>query len=135
MIKTVLEIHGVWNVNSETIHKDYLAVFCTLIRIDKTEYITSFTRDPESADRYLPFLNDTGWSSQCSSFFKEFEITQWEFCAQEFHIGRLEDVQLRPNKILPITERRLLHKGPDSRVEQIQIHPDYNSLSTAVCSP
>jgi hypothetical protein len=134
MIMSLLVYHGVRDINCDTIHDHYLAVFCTLIRIGKPEYVAYFTRDPESADRYLPFLNDAGWAPQCSSFFQDFESTQWEFCAQEFHIGRLENVQLRPHKILPVTERKLLHRGPDSVVEQIHIHSDYNYLKTTVGS-
>jgi hypothetical protein len=134
MIRKLLANHGIHDANCDTIHNNYLAVFCTLIRINKAEYITYFTRVPESADRYLPFFNDARWSPQCSSFFKDFESAQWEFCAQDFRIGRLEDVQLLPNKIIPIIKRTLLHKGPDSKVEQIEIHPDHNYLNTAVCS-
>jgi hypothetical protein len=134
MIKKLLEHNGVRDANCDAIHDEYLAVFCILISIGKIKHIAHFTRDPESADRYLPFLNDAGWSPQCSSFFKEFEIAQWGFCAQEFHIGRLEDMRLRPNKVIPIMTRTILQKGPDSIVEKIEIHPDYNYLNTAVCS-
>jgi hypothetical protein len=134
MIKKLLEYHGIRDSNCDIIHKEYLAVFCTLIKIRKIKHIAHFTRNPESADRYLPFLNAAGWSSQCSRFFKDFEIAQWEFCAQEFHMGRLEDMHLRPNKVVPIIARTTLQKGPDSIVEKIEIHPDYNYLSTAVYS-
>jgi hypothetical protein len=134
MIRKLLEYHGIRDANCDTIHEEYLAVFCTLIKIKKTKHIAHFTRDPESADRHLPFLNAAGWSSQCSSFFKDFETAQWEFCAQEFHMGRLEDMHLRPNKVVPIIARTTLQKGPDSIVEKIEIHPDYNCLNTAVYS-
>jgi serine/threonine protein kinase len=134
MIRKLLGNYGVRDANCDTIHDEYLAVLCTLIRIRKTKYIVYFIRDPESADRYLPFLNHTGWSSECSSFFSDFERAQWEFCAQEFHVGRLDDMRLRPNKIIPITARKQLKKGPDSKVEQIEIHSDYNYFNTAVCS-
>jgi hypothetical protein len=132
MIKKLLEYYELRDASCDTIHDEYLAVFCTLIRIRKAKHIVYFTRDPESADRYLPFLNHAGWSSECSSFFEDFEIAQWEFCAQEFYLGRLEDMQLRPNKVIPIIARTLLHKGPDSIVERIEIHSDYNYLNTAV---
>jgi hypothetical protein len=134
MIRKLLANHGVRDANCDTIHDEYLAVLCTLIRIRKTKYIIYFTCDPESADRYLPFLNHTGWSSECSSFFSDFERAQWEFCAQEFHVGRLNDMRMRPNKIIPIIARKQLKKGPDSLVERIELHSDYNYLSTAVCS-
>jgi hypothetical protein len=134
MIKKLLEYHGVRDTNCDTVHDDYLAVFCILIRIGKPKDIAHFTRDPESADRHLPFLNNAGWLPQCSSCYEDFEVAQWEFCAQAFHTGRLEDMQLRPNKVIPITARKVIQKGPDSIVEKIEIHPDYNYLNNAVCS-
>jgi hypothetical protein len=134
MIKKLLKYHGVRGANCDTVHNEYLAVFCTLISIGKIKHIAHFTRDPEFADRRLPFLSDAEWPPQCSSFFKDFEIVQWEFCAQEFHIGRLVNIHLRPNKVIPIIARMTMQTGPGFIVEKIEIHPDYNYLNTAVCS-
>jgi hypothetical protein len=134
MIKQLSEYYGVPDADCDMVHDDYLAVFCILIRIGKPKYIAHFTRNPESADRHLPFLNNAGWSLQCFSFFEDFEVMQWEFCAQDFRIGWLEDVQLPPNKIIPMIKRTLIRKESDFTIEKIEIHPDYNYLNTTVCS-
>jgi hypothetical protein len=39
MIKKLLEYHGVRDTNCDTVHDDYLAVFCILIRIGKPKDI------------------------------------------------------------------------------------------------
>ncbi|KAH7393820.1 hypothetical protein DE146DRAFT_616618 [Phaeosphaeria sp. MPI-PUGE-AT-0046c] len=130
-IKIFLDYEGVRSANYEAIHDHYLAVFGTLIRIGKAGFIKCFTRSLECADRYLPFSNSTNWSPQCRDFFEDFEKAQWEFCALPFRPGELDDQLLRSSKILPITARTCLKKGPDSTVEQIQVHPDYDYLTDA----
>lgn len=131
-IKILLEYHGLRGVNCDIIHYGYLAVLGTLTIIHRTEYITYFTRYEELSDAYLPFHDKSWWSRECHHFFEEFESAQWQFCSQEFHSGELNDVVLRPGRILPFIDRKIIKKGPNPIVEQIEIHPDYNLLHAEV---
>jgi hypothetical protein len=133
-IKTLLDYDGVRDVSCDTIHEDYLAVFGILVWIRRTKYISDFVRYEELADTYLPFHNDNEWPSDCSGFFNDFKREQWKFCAQEFRPGKLNDSRIRSDKIIPIVARSTLSKSPDSIVENIVIHPDYDLLSSKVCS-
>jgi hypothetical protein len=132
-IKTLLDYEEVRDVDYDTIHDNYLAVFGTLIRIQKISYIAHFVHYQEFADIRLPFTTDHGWPPACSVVFEPFERAQWEFCAQELCFGRLDKVTLHPDRIIPITRRNVLKASPDSRVEKVTIHLDYNRLFSAVC--
>lgn len=131
-IRTLLDYYGIIGVSCDTVHQDYLAVLGTLIAINQTKYIACFTQYLEFADDRLPFHDPSEWSPECCVFFEDFKSAQWAFCAQEFRAGRLGDKRLNPNRILPIIERRCLNRGPDSIVEEIDVHPDYNCLGVEV---
>lgn len=130
-IKKFLDLYNVPRHKWEAISNDYLAVFVILLLIGHGPYILSFLPYDNLSDTFLPFLNSENWPAGSKALFKDFERTQWVFCAQELRSDRLDDKWFDPNLILSITSKIPL-KSSDSKTYKIEIHPDYNLLSPNV---
>jgi hypothetical protein len=128
-LRKLLDSHG----ELEAIQTGYLAVFAILILIGKGIYITRFIPHDNLDDQHLPFQHFEGWpDDDCLDFKEQFFKAQWQFCAQPLKIRRLNDTRLSPDVIVPITRRTLLKKGIVSSIYVVDIHPEYDLLSSAV---
>jgi hypothetical protein len=128
-IKKLLDYHLIRNVDVGTIYDHYICVFGILIQIQKYEYIPYFVAHEHFSDDWLPFRDSTCWFDEYrDDFFSAFYESQWAFCAQKFRLGRLDNIQIPEDRILPFVAKRVIKKGSDSLVEQVDLHSDYNEL-------
>ncbi|OAG07882.1 uncharacterized protein CC84DRAFT_1173477 [Paraphaeosphaeria sporulosa] len=112
------------------VYKDYIRVFTILVYINKLPWLRRFLREQRLEDNFLPFVNDSDWPTDMREFFDQFVEAQWQFCAQDFESTRLNgDFRIDERIIIPIVEKRLIKKGPDSSAWEVDIHPDYNHLT------
>jgi hypothetical protein len=135
-IKTLLDYNGIRNVDVDNIYKHYISVFGILLQIRKYEYIPYFVAHEHFSDDYLPFRDSAGWFEEYrANFFAAFYESQWAFCAQKFRSGRLDNIVLHQNRILPFVHKLTIQEGSDAKVEKVEIHPHYNELVPKVSNP
>jgi hypothetical protein len=128
-IKKLLDYHLIRTVDVGTIYEHYICVFGILITIGKYEYIPYFVTHEHFSDDRLPFRDSADWFDEFrDDFFSAFYKSQWAFCAQKFRLGRLDNLQIQEDRILPFVDKRVIKKGSDSLVEKVEVHPDYNEL-------
>jgi hypothetical protein len=132
-IRQILEFCNVWDVDLDTIRNHYIAVFGILVQIKRPEYIGHFITHQHFADDRLPFLDRESWLEDYrGDFFKDFYEAQWKYCAQDFRPGRLDNIVIQKERILPFESRSLIKRGADSKVEKVEIHKYYHSLRPIV---
>jgi hypothetical protein len=134
-IKKLLDYRLIRNVDVGTIYDHYICVFGILLQIGKYEHIPYFIEHDHFSDDWLPFRDSAGWFDEHrDDFFSAFYKHQWAFCARTFRLGRLDNIQIQEDRILPIIDKSTLKKGSDSLVQKVEIHSDYNELVPKVSS-
>ena len=131
-IKKFLDLYCIPRHIAGAIHSNYLAVFVILLLNGNALYINSFLRYDYLSDAYLPFRSCAAWPESCLDLYTNFEKVQWAYCAQKLRFDRLEDMRFDPKIIIPITSRKDLEAGSNTKKYRIEIHPDYNLLETEV---
>lgn len=131
-IKKLLKCFHRPDTDWETIRNDYLAVFSTLIVINKGTYITHFVQSPNLTDDDLPFRHQEDWPPDCVEFFEEFHRTQWQFCTERLKRQKLSGGRFRDEIILPIISCVSLRDGVDSCTYKVEVDPGYNLLAEKV---
>ncbi|KAF2852755.1 hypothetical protein T440DRAFT_17282 [Plenodomus tracheiphilus IPT5] len=127
-IRLLLKFRGVVEDIAQVVRDQYIAVFGILLRMGKWEHIIYFLRSDRFADNRLPFYECESWRPSCRNYYQDFIKAQWEFCAQGLKDGGLYDNELLDDQVMPITSMRSLKAGPDTLVDIVRVHRDYNYL-------
>lgn len=112
----------------ETVQDKYLSVLAILVRIGYGAFLTRFI-EQDYSDQQLPFNEQPKYfpTSSNQSFFDQFAKQQWPFCPQPFE-KRMEDRQMRPERVLPVISKQLLKESAPATIYRVDIHEEYDQL-------
>jgi hypothetical protein len=120
---------GIW---WNDILPDNIAVFCTLLKISKGQWIKHFRRHDSLSDARLPFdprSHPPNWPEDTGDpdFLRKFCKEQWKYCVPVFRQPFM-DKHFPKQTILPIVYKKSLSSGGSATLWRIRLHPAYNKL-------
>jgi hypothetical protein len=116
----------------------YLRIFSTLVCTgrDTVEDLAKLFINHNLSDEKLPLgSRPTEWPDQhfFRNFFARIAEHQWQFFPLPFSSGKLQDLHIPDERILPINWGTQLSHGAAADVHVFDIHREFNHLSPKVC--
>lgn len=115
----------------KSIQSDYLRIFSTLVYTGTTRQLLGLVLSFNLDDTQWPRVDHpNNWPryDDCSRAFEAVKKAQWTFFPYHFRASRLNDSQIDPNCILPISYLETITQENSSAIHKIKILDTYNDL-------
>lgn len=113
----------------KAIRENLVNIFSLLVYIGKVQYYEAFLRNSIYDDQ-LPFKRapEPLSSPVYEELFRGVLEHQWLFCPLILNYGRLSDLHLEPERVLPFYDEETIKSGTTSRLSKLRVHAACNGL-------